>query len=279
MDELEYSFWARHAERDRQNLFRAKSDVSEVPAFSMAFQPILHLEEKRIFAYESLVRSPLGEAAHTIMDRVPPEESYRFDKACRSRGVALATKLGLPAMDSVALAVNVDPVAATRLESHLDQTCAEAEAAGIPLNRLIFELIEHSEVFDPEGLREVVKGYQQKGIRIAMDDFGAGYSGLSLLATLQPDIVKLDMGLASKITTSHTAAVVLKATTHACRELGVEVIAEGVEDVDTMKALMDLGVFLQQGFLFARPMLEGLPEVNLHSIEKLKTSVGKRSVA
>lgn len=261
MQEVEYSLWARYAERDLRERAKPQRLSGKIPDFSMAFQPIVNLATREIFAYESLVRSMNGEEAVTVLRDVPARNFFRFDKACRSRGIQLAMQLGIE-KSGAALAVNVDPHAAVAVNSHLHLTCSEAADAGFPMDRLILEFIEHSQVDDPENMRMLVKKYQEMGVRIAIDDFGAGYSGLSLLASLKPDIVKLDMGLVSKLDCDRTASVVLRATISACNDLGVMVIAEGVERLSTMQALLDLGVVLQQGYLFARPAFEALPAVN-----------------
>jgi EAL domain-containing protein (putative c-di-GMP-specific phosphodiesterase class I) len=194
------------------------------------------------------------------LSRVPLKSFHLFDKACRSKGIELAMRLGL-ADTSASLTVNVNPVAAVEANSHLSLTCCEAVDAGFPLDRLILEFVEDAQLCDPTSMRQLMSEYQKMGVRIAIDDFGTGYSGLSLLTNLHPDIVKLDMTMVSKIDSDRTTAVVLKAMVAACLDLGVEVIAEGVERPSIMHALTDIGVVLQQGYLFARPEFEALPRV------------------
>lgn len=261
MQEVEYSVWAR----DRERGLKARSETTRVrgsiPRFSMAFQPIVNVITGKVFAYESLVRSPNGDSAGPVLKRVPVKDFRLFDMACRSKGIELAMQLGITDTDA-SLAVNVNPVAALEASSHLSLTCAEAQHAGFPLDRLILEFVEDAQICDPALLRRLMREYQEMGVRVAIDDFGAGYSGLSLLTNLLPDIVKLDMGMVRRIDSDRTTCVVLKAMTSACLELGVQVVAEGVERRETMEALIDIGVVLQQGYLFARPLFEGLPPVN-----------------
>lgn len=252
--------WARNVERG----LRAKADASArgrggIPKFSMAFQPIVNVATHEIFAYESLVRSLDGQSAAGVLSRVPLKQFHLFDKACRSKGIELAMKLGLVEKTNSALTVNVNPVAAVNAHSHLSLTCCEAVDLGFPLDRLILEFVEDAQLCDPTAMRQLMSEYQRMGVRIAIDDFGTGYSGLSLLTNLRPDIVKLDMTMVSKIDTDRATAVVLKAMVAACLELDVQVIAEGVERISTMNALRDMGVTLQQGYLFARPEFESFP--------------------
>lgn len=258
----DYGRWARQRERDLRMQVSVTDPEEGLPPFSMAFQPIVDLQTQNVFAYESLVRSVHGEPALSVFNCVTLQNLHRFDKACRSKALQLAQQLEL-AGTQAALAVNVNPVAAVEEESHVNLTCWEAQETGFPLNRLILEFVEDAEMYNPKMMRRFVEQYQAMGVRIAIDDFGAGYSGLNLLVDFRPDIVKLDMGLVSKVDTDRGASVVLRAIVSACQELKVEVIAEGVERESTRDCLFDMGVTLQQGYLFARPGFESLPEINL----------------
>jgi EAL domain-containing protein (putative c-di-GMP-specific phosphodiesterase class I) len=90
----------------------------------------------------------------------------------------------------------------------------------------------------------------------AIDDFGAGFAGLNLLADFQPDIIKLDMELIRGIDQSRTRQAIVRGTVGICAELGIKVIAEGVETPDECSALQDLGISLLQGYLFSKPLFE-----------------------
>jgi EAL domain-containing protein (putative c-di-GMP-specific phosphodiesterase class I) len=172
-----------------------------------------------------------------------------------------AIRCGLLQNPTQNLCVNVNPNAAIGVNSHLRLTCDEAIGIGFPLNRLIIELVEDDEICDFDGLKRVVDDYRSCGVKIAMDDFGAGYSGLKLMSKLQPDIIKLDMGLISRLHEDRTSQVIVKAIVQACFELEITTIAEGVETYDTAMRLRDMGVVLQQGYYFARPGFEHLPLV------------------
>jgi EAL domain-containing protein (putative c-di-GMP-specific phosphodiesterase class I) len=96
----------------------------------------------------------------------------------------------------------------------------------------------------------------------AIDDFGAGHSGLNLLAEFQPDIIKLDMALTRTIHLDRVRRAIVKSMVNLCADLGISVIAEGIEEIDEALALRDLGVRLMQGYCFARPATERLPAIN-----------------
>jgi EAL domain-containing protein (putative c-di-GMP-specific phosphodiesterase class I) len=100
---------------------------------------------------------------------------------------------------------------------------------------------------------------RQRGYRIAVDDLGAGYSALGALATLEPEVVKLDMSLVRDIDRHPTKRRVVGAIATLCRELGSRVVAEGVETQAELRTVRDAGIELIQGFLFARPTREITP--------------------
>ena len=132
---------------------------------------------------------------------------------------------------------------------------------GFPLERLVLELVEDEEIWDLAKLKPIIDEYREYGVKVAMDDFGAGYSGLKLLSRLKPDLIKLDMALVHAMDEDRTSQVIMKAIVQACFELGIVTIAEGVERYDQAMRLRDMGVVYQQGYYFARPAFEELPTI------------------
>ena len=100
-------------------------------------------------------------------------------------------------------------------------------------------------------------------IRIAIDDFGAGFSGLSLLARFQPDTIKLDMDIVRGLDVNVRRRCIVTNIVRMAGELGINVVAEGAETASEVTALKDLGVYRIQGYYFARPSFEALPSVAL----------------
>jgi len=235
--------------------------ISKPFPFSMAFQPIVELGSRRVFAYEALVRGPANEGAMTILEKITSRNRYAFDQSCRITAIRLATELGLP--DSGAsLSINFIPGAMYEPRNCIRATLSAARRYGFPLDRLIFEVTEGEQVTEKEKLREIFSVYAEQGFQTAIDDFGAGYSGLSLLTEFQPRIIKLDMLLIRDIDRSPARLAIVRGVLSMCRELGILVIAEGVESAAECRVLADLGVTLFQGYLFARPAFEQLPPVS-----------------
>ena len=119
----------------------------------------------------------------------------------------------------------------------------------VPADRLIFELTEPEQITD-----------RAHSFRTALDDFGSGFGGLSLLAHFQPDLVKIDMSLLRHLDTDTRRHAIVNGSAGICRALSIGV-AEGVETVAELAALRALGVTLFQGYLFAKPGFETLPKV------------------
>ena len=222
---------------------------------SMAFQPIVDLRTRDCFAYEALVRGPNGEGAAFVFGQLGDGVLYGFDQACRIKAVEMAAKLAM----TTALSINFMPNAVYEPRHCIQSTLDASRRTGFPLEQIIFEASEAERITRQDRLIEILREYQTFGFRTAIDDFGAGYAGLSLLANFQPDLVKLDIELVRGIDTSRPRQAILKGVLDTCRSLGIEVIAEGVETADEMKALADGGVYLMQGYHFARPGFEALP--------------------
>ncbi|MDE2408153.1 MAG: EAL domain-containing protein [Xanthomonadaceae bacterium] len=220
--------------------------------FSYAFQPIVDVATRQIFAHEALVRGPGGEPAPTVLSRITDANRYQFDQACRGKAIEIASRLGMQSH----LSINFLPNAIYRPELCIRSTLVAARQHGFPIDRIIFETVEGEQVNDGKWLSDVLREYQRIGFLTAIDDFGAGFAGLNLLADFQPDIVKLDMALVRGIDANKPRRAIVAGVSTMCRELGIRVIAEGIETEDEMRCLRDLGIELMQGYWFGRPLFE-----------------------
>lgn len=226
--------------------------------FSMAFQPIVDLGQGAVWAYEALVRGREGQGALHVLEAVDASNRYAFDQACRVQAITLATRLGVARRDAL-LSINFLPNAVYEPKACIRATLAATAATGFPVQNIVFEFTEGEQV-DDDHVQRIITSYKAMGFKTAIDDFGAGFSGLTRLAKFQPDIVKLDMELVRGIDTDRVRRALVRSVTCACDELGVTVLAEGVETAGESAALRDLGIDLQQGYHFARPGFEVLPE-------------------
>ncbi|SMC27521.1 EAL domain, c-di-GMP-specific phosphodiesterase class I (or its enzymatically inactive variant) [Andreprevotia lacus DSM 23236] len=227
--------------------------------FTMAFQPIVDVSSGQPFGYEALVRGEHGESAAEILAKVNDGNRYRFDQACRVKAIELAAGLGLPQRPACRLSINFLPNAVYRPETCIRATLQAAARFGLPSAQLMFEVTEGERVADSQHLINIFDAYRRQGFTTAIDDFGAGYSGLNLLATFQPDVLKIDMELTRGIDASPVRQAIVSGVLLVCRRLQIQVIAEGIETEQERATLQDMGVVLMQGYLFARPEVERLP--------------------
>lgn len=219
---------------------------------TMAFQPIVDIRQNTIFAYEALVRGPNGESAGSVIQAVTPSELYGFDQACRVIAIEQAAGLGLGSMSS-ALSINFMPNAVYEPRACIQKTLETAARVGYPKDRLIFEITEGEAVADPSHLTRIVSAYRAMGFRTALDDFGAGHSNLNLLAQFRPDIIKIDMLLIRGIDHDRGRQSLVRHCVGICAELGIDLIAEGIETSAEYEMLKSLGVTFMQGYLLAKP--------------------------
>jgi EAL domain-containing protein (putative c-di-GMP-specific phosphodiesterase class I) len=138
---------------------------------------------------------------------------------------------------------------------------AAAERVGFDPGRLMFEFTEDERMRDVAHVRKIIEAYQARGFTTAIDDFGAGYAGLALLADLRPDMLKLDIALILGIDGSAARRTIVAGVARIAEELGVSCIAEGIETAAELQTVKELGIRLCQGYFLARPATEALPPV------------------
>ncbi len=217
--------------------------------FSYAYQPIVDVETRQVFAHEALVRGAAGESAYSVLSQVNEANRYRFDQACRVKAIKNAAALRMQSH----LSINFMPNAIYQPERCIRTTLAAARANGFPIERIIFETVEGERIEDAKWLAEVLGEYKRIGFLTAIDDFGAGFAGLNLLADFHPDFIKIDMALVRDIDKSASRQSIVGAVSRIGEELGIRVIAEGIETLDESLALRDLGIRLMQGYLLCKP--------------------------
>lgn len=227
-----------------------------------AFQPIVDLETGGVYAYEALVRGRSGEGAAEVLSRVKPEDLYSFDQACRVVAIRNAVAAGLLQTEAK-LSINFMPNAVYSPEACIQLTLNTAMQVFLPLRKLIFEFTEGEDT-DSAHLSRIIDAYRALGFGTAIDDFGAGYSGLVRLADLNADALKLDMALVRGVDTSGARRTIVCNIVRMASELHMRVIAEGIETPEELEALKTCGVRYMQGYLFARPSIGRLPSPASH---------------
>lgn len=227
-------------------------------AFEFAFQPIVNIATRSIYAHEALVRGPNGESAYSVLSQVTDESRYKFDQACRIKAVTTAAQLNMKEL----LSINFLPNAVYRPEACIQGTLEACRQNNFSIEQIIFEVTEGEKIDDRSHLINIFESYRRFGFKTAIDDFGAGYAGLNLLSEYQPHIIKIDMDLIRDIHKNPVKQAIVQGTLLTCKMLGCLVVAEGIETKEEKDYLAKLGIELMQGYFFCKPAFKALGKIN-----------------
>jgi EAL domain-containing protein (putative c-di-GMP-specific phosphodiesterase class I) len=221
----------------------------------LAYQPIVRADDGRLFGYEALLRSASRALPHpgAVLDAA--EKLAQLDVL----GRRIRDRAGEPLSQrppEVTLFVNIHTT--DLLDDALYDTRAPLSQVA---SRVVLEITERSSLDTVADLRSKVARLREMGFRIAVDDLGAGYAGLTSFALLEPEIVKLDMTLIRGVHQSRTRQKLIRSMTALCKDMGMLVVGEGVETLEERETLRELGCNLLQGYLFAKPGA-AFPDVN-----------------
>lgn len=213
----------------------------------MAYQPIVSAVDRSLFGYEALLRSDEVALPHpgAILDAA--ERLGRLDDLGRKiRATASSPVHGAPPESIFFINLHARDLMDDTLLSPQSPLSAFAD-------RVVLEITERASLDEVKDAREKILELRRMGFRIAIDDLGAGYAGLTSFATLEPEYVKLDMSLVRDVDQNPTKEKLIRSMTSLCKELGIAVVAEGVETIPERDALVELGCDLLQGYLLAKP--------------------------
>jgi len=253
---VEKAVQMRKMARIRQEAMRLSTEMIDPqlrPSFQlakdtmwMAFQPIL-TADGTLYGHEALMRAKAPSLPHPGAVLKAAESLGELDELGRLvRRLATAPVVAHP--DAGILFVNLHP-------SDLEDD--ELVAASAPLSkiarRVVLEITERASIDSVPNLRKRVMQLRTMGYRIAVDDLGAGYAGLTSFALLEPDIVKIDMSLVRDVDKLPVKQQLILSIARLCREMGIGVVAEGVETAAERDMVLQLGCDLLQGYYFAKP--------------------------
>jgi EAL domain-containing protein (putative c-di-GMP-specific phosphodiesterase class I) len=236
------------------HLIGQESAASDAPAVAraletmwLAVQPIASTVDRRVVAYEALLRTKdpvLSDPGKVLAAAERLNLLASVGRSVRDAAARLTSELP----DSVDLFINVHPV-----DLLDEQLFARTAPLSVVARRIVLEVTERASLDTIPDARVRIGTLRDMGYRIALDDMGAGYAGLSSFAMLQPDFVKLDMALVRDVDSDPVKQTLIRTLLGLARELGIEVIAEGVETPAERESLASMGCTKQQGYLFARP--------------------------
>ncbi len=242
---------AEHIEADMQAQEEARDLIGKVQsvlnggAISLVYQPIYDLRQAQVIGFESLARfttTPMRSPDAWFSDAA----AVGLDVALEMKVIeqALASFEGLP--EGVYIVFNVSPniVVNGRLDHAFDS---------IPLDRIVLEINEHVSIREYDEIRKALRPLRSHGLRISVEDTGAGLTSFRHILSLKPDIVKIPMGLTRSIDTDGARRALVAALIQFAGEDDTQVIAEGVETLAELKALKAIGVTRAQGYFLGRP--------------------------
>lgn len=248
---------ARTRELRRARLHSAATDPGLAAGFDralgslwMAFQPIVSLRMHGPFAYEALVRSHEPGFANPMPLLAFAEKHGRIHEL--SRGIReLCADAAANVPKGTLLFINVHAQDLFDPELFSSQSALASYAS-----RVVLEITERGAIDEISDVGDRIRRLRDLGFMVAIDDLGAGYAGLSSIVMLEPDFVKLDMSLTRDLAASPLRKRLVGSMVEACRDVGIRLVAEGVENERELLALRELGCDLLQGYHFARPQPE-----------------------
>ncbi|MBX9402397.1 EAL domain-containing protein [Lysobacter sp. BMK333-48F3] len=223
-------------------------------AFAIAFQPIVDLARREVFAYEALGRRAGSDGAAALFAGL--DAPARADLERRLARAALRAAAHMPGGQRLSINLGSsmlgDPIA-------LHELHRQAQSLGLDGQRIVFEFPESCPIARNAWSR-AQRSLRDWGYATAIDDFGAGYAGLALLADCPPDLLKIDIGLVRGIAADRPRQVIVAGLVSIAAQLGIALIAEGVETQADAAQLKAMGIVLQQGYLYARAQVGRWPQ-------------------
>jgi EAL domain-containing protein (putative c-di-GMP-specific phosphodiesterase class I) len=217
------------------------------------FQPIVDLNTRATLGFEGLTRGPAAtEYEHPYMLFDIATESdllFELDRLCRRTALNSASSL----KPGHKLFVNLLPTTIRDPEFQGERMLSFLSECGLAPSRIVLEITERLAIENYDPFLEAMKTFTDQGFSIAIDDMGAGYSGLEKIVRLNPRYLKFDLMMVRDIDTSFVKREMLKAIHSLASNVGADVIAEGIERPEELETLLELGIPYGQGFLFARP--------------------------
>lgn len=240
---------------DAQSRRARLEEIISAGSIHTLVHPIFRLDDLSIIGYEALSRGPEGgEFEHPDkLFRVAYDADLvvRLERLCRLRAFEAAP--GLP--EGRLLFINIEPDAVADPDLRDIMFTTLYIGSGVNPESVVFEITERSAITDFPAFRSTLEYLRTLGFRVAVDGGGAGYASLQSLAEVRPEWLKIDMSLVAEIDTDEIRRILVTSMVMFSERLGVSLVAEGIERVEQLETLRNLGVEYGQGFLFCEPVL------------------------
>lgn len=223
-----------------------------------ALQPIIEPSEGKISSFEALIRGNDGGSPEHFFSSMDPAKIYEVDLQTKAYAFALAEKLGI---GSHKIAVNLLPMSLVNVPGAVAFLVDQIKQHGLQPEQVVVEITENEMISGLNQFNSAIKQLRAEGVGLAIDDFGSGYAGLSLLTRFQPDKIKIDREIISDIHLSGPKQAIVRSIISCCSDLEITLVAEGIEKIEEWCWLESAGIRRFQGFLFARPQLNGVGDI------------------
>lgn len=259
----------------RNKLHSPPLEVSKYPSskIQFAFQPIVDTFHGKVSSIEALLRYDDGRYPEDVLNSMSPTQKYEFDLTSKAIAISQGARL---LNEEQSLSINLCPGAVTYMDDVGDYLLGLIEANHLKPQQLVLEVTETEIIKESEPFYNAIEKIRSKGIRIAIDDFGAGYAGLSLLADFLPDKIKVDRKITKGIHENGSRQAITEAVIEFANSMGTPVVFEGVETADEWFWLQHVGVHRFQGFLFAKPKLNGVERLSFNAAELVPASESRK---
>lgn len=224
-----------------------------------ALQPIVEPYEGKISSFEMLIRGNDGGSPEQFFANLDPAKIYEVDLQTKAYAFALAKRLKI---GSHKIAVNLLPMSLVNVPGAVEFLVEQIQLSGLQPEQVIIEVTENEMISGFNTFNKAIKALRGTGIGFAIDDFGSGYAGLSLLTKFQPDKIKIDREIISNVHLSGPKQAIVRSIVSCCTDLEITLVAEGIEKLEEWRWLESAGIRRFQGFLFARPQLNGVGDIN-----------------
>lgn len=219
----------------------------------LLYQPLIDVRSGAIVGAEALARSSVTRDAESLFERAHSAKlAERLSRLVQRKALRCAAVWEGP-LRGLKVSINLLPADISR-PGYEYWLLEETEAAAIDPARVTLEITESAILTDRESVAARLATLREAGFRIAVDDLGTGYSSLNYLTTLPLDTVKIDRGLVAHIVERDRDRIVVRTLIRLARELGLQVVVEGVETADQLALIRDWGCDLYQGFVGAAPL-------------------------
>lgn len=231
------------AERERARTHTQISATIRQQDLTLALQPVVDLLTGSCIGFEALSRFPYGPPDVVFAQADAVGLGLELERLASRTAAALVPQIS----GDRYLAANLTPPAAIELSQQVMQL------PSLPWDRMVLEITEHISVVDYDRLRRVLEPLRERGMRVAIDDAGAGFASLHHIVMLEPDIIKIDRSLISELDRNKAQRSIVAGFVLLALDSGATLVAEGVETTEELMALTDLGVDAAQGYLLGRP--------------------------